>query len=293
MKRNVLRLFSLLLILLLYVTLVSPKVEEEMSTLVEARHGIGTKSNRNIVVGKIAITWKHSDDVLYNIVEGSGWESGLRVAEIPSDYYDLYSGHVELGAGTDYWYIYSASREPVPGNLVTLAEEIRKEEDRYLIWCPEKLENLDKLPNSMEILKKSKNAVLVKMRQATFPFFEHRIWYSLKDVLGTDVRIYSMKETEDFLKAIPWILGIFVILLSVLVLWWRAWKKEKWNRWNFVWIAVLLGLLPCLTNQFDLPASLMPENCILDFSHYIQTFKRIFSSLSAMDIQILSGGMKL
>ena len=74
MKRKVLCFFSFLLILLVFFTIVSPKVEEEMITLVDARKGEG-KGNRNVSVGTIAIIWENSNDRLFNLVEGDGCES--------------------------------------------------------------------------------------------------------------------------------------------------------------------------------------------------------------------------
>lgn len=301
MKRNVLCLFSFLLILLVFCSCISPKAEEEMQTLVEARHGLGTKyqSKRNIVVGSSAITWEHSDDILFNIIEGTGWESGLRIAEIPPTYYDRYIGHVELGSGTDYWYIFTASREPVSGGAVTVVEQTWQGDDTYLIWHPEAVENLDKLPNSMDVLSRTENAALVSMRKGTFPFFEHRVWYTLQKLMDGDVRVYSLHDVQLLLDALPWISGIGMILLCSLLLWGGSWillhkmRCRKWLLWvNTALIGGLLSSLPWLLNQFDLPASLMPKACILDISHYSQTFDRILSALDSMDSPIVRDALE-
>lgn len=291
MKRNVLCLFSLILILLLFFTLVSPKAEEEMQTLVDAREAKGTNysGKQNLKIGKIAITWWGSDRAFYNIVEGKGWESGMRIAEIPSTYYDVYQSRVEMGSGTDYLYIYSASREPVPGDSVQLVEKTRKGEATYLLWCPGTIENLDRLPYSMNVLQQSENAALVSARQATFPYFEHRVWYSLRNLLGEDMRSYCLSDIQQFLEALPWIAGVATVLLCSLFLWGASWiMAGKMGRrkgvlcLNVLLIIGLLGTLPWLLGKFDLPASMMPREYILDIPHYVQTFERIFSALEAM-----------
>lgn len=301
MKRNGLCFFSFLLILLVFFTLVSPKVEEEMYTLVDARTTEG-KGKYNTTIGNIALEWKNSDDTLFRLVEGTGWESGLRIAEIPSEYLERFERHVELGAGTAYWYVYSASRDPILGSAVRVVET-EQGEDTYLLWHPESISHLDMLPNSMELISKSDHAAIVSSRRATFPFFEHTVWYSLCDSIGKDLRIYSIHDTRQFIEAFPWIAGLAAILVCSLVLLWTNWHLAKKSNCTPVVLAVntalittLLASLPLLLLQFDLPASLMPKEYILDFSHYIETFRRILSSMENMgnhsvQLELLRSGL--
>ena len=294
MKRKVLCFFSLLLILLVFFTIVSPKVEDEMYTLVDARKGEG-KGNRNFSVGTIAIVWENSNDRLFNIVEGDGWESGLRLAEIPSAYFDRYESHVELGAGTEYWYVYSASREPVLGSAVS-AVETERGEDTYLLWHPEAISNLDRLPNSMDVIAHEDNVALISNWGATFPFFEHNIWYTLKGKIGNELRVYSLHDVQQFVRALPWVTGIASLLIVCLMLWAASFllPLRKGALWvNGFLIAGILGSLPWLTSKFDLPASLMPKESILDISHYQQTFERIFSSLEKLGSNMLQGTLSM
>lgn len=287
MKRKVLCFFSFLLILLVFFTIVSSKVEEEMITLVDARKGEG-KGNRNVSVGTIAIVWENSNDRLFNIVEGDGWESGLRIAEIPSVYFDRYEGHVELGAGTEYWYVYSASREPVLGSAVNVVETERGE-DTYLLWHPESISNLDRLPNSMDVIAHEGNVALISNWGATFPFFEHNIWYTLKGKLGNELRVYSLHDVQQFVQALPWIVGAIVAAFCSIILWSASWIlsgkiscRKRTLGINTLLIVALLSILPLLLDQFDLPASLMPQESILDIPHYIETFGRITASMDTM-----------
>ena len=287
MKRKVLCFFSLLLILLVFFTIVSPKVEDEMYTLVDARKGEG-KGNRNLSVGTIAIVWENSNDRLFNIVEGDGWESGLRLAEIPSAYFDRYESHVELGAGTEYWYVYSASREPVLGSAVSVVET-KRGEDIYLLWHPETIPALDRLPNSMDVIAHEGNAALISNWGATFPFFEHNIWYTLRNQIGRDARVYSLHDVQQLTQALPWITGVIAALCCSIVLWGASWIfsdkigcRKSTLVINTLLIGVLMSALPLLLNRFDLPASLMPQESILDIPHYIETFHRITASMDSM-----------
>lgn len=298
MKRNVLCLFSFLLILLVFCSFLSPKAEEEMHTLAEVRQADGTKypSKRNIVIGSSAITWRNSRNVLFNVTEGTGWESGLRIAEISPEYFDRYEGHVELGSGTEYWFLLTASREPISGGAVTLVEETHRGEDVCLLWSDETLTDLELLPNSMEVLRQTDNTALLEMRAVIFPFFEHRIWYSLQKIMGENIRIYSVHDAEAFLHCLPWITGIAMVLLACLMLWTASFllplgKGALWI--NGFLIAGSIGSLPWLTAQFDLPASLMPQESILDISHYLETFKRIFSSLEELGSDMLQDTLSM
>lgn len=296
MKRKVLCLFSFLLILLVFCTFLSPKAEEEMHTLVEAKHAEGSKigRKRNVYIGSSAVTWVESKDVLYNIIEGSGWESGLRLAEIPPEYYDRYESRVEMGSGTDYWYVTTASRDPVAGGGVTVVEETQKGEDVYLLWRPDEITGLEKLPNSMEVLSNTENTALVAIHAGTFPFFEHRVWYTLQKYMGEEIRIYSIHDATEFLHCLPWIAGIAAVLIVCLLLWAASFllPLRKGTLWvNGLLITGSLGSLFWLTTNFDLPASLMPKESILDISHYLQTFERIFSSMKDLGSDMLQGAL--
>ena len=195
-----------------------------------------------------------------------------------------------LGPGTNYRYLYTASREPVPGAAVRAVESFTTGEDTYLLWHPQTLTDREELPNSMTVLSQAQNTALVQMRRGKFPFFEHRVWYTLRDHQGDAVRIYSLTDARQFLQALPWISGIAAVLLICMILWAAAFALPKGTK--LVWlnaglIAGALCTLPWLTSQFDLPASLMPAESILQVSHYTKTFERIFSSLQTLGSTML------
>ena len=286
MKRTVLCIFSFLLILVVFCTLISPFAQEEMVTLVEAKR-TDKSSPLNTNVGEIAIAWKSSERMLYTIVSGSGWEAGQRIASVPSRYYNDYGTYLAIGPYTEYLYIYTASRDPVPGDRVK-AVKIKYGKDTYLLWHPESVGELNPLSNSMELLAKGEREALIYCWNGATPYFEHNMWYTFKDMVGQEVRIYSLRDTQTFMEALPWIAGVFTALLCSIVLWAGTFVLTRKEGRKWVWlcngglIALCLGAVPMLCQCFDLPASLMPKENILDISHYITTFQRITSSMEAL-----------
>ena len=281
MKRNVLRFFSLLLILLVFFTLISPKVEEEMATLVDARQRSG-KGNSNLNISYMAVTWPDQDPTLFSVTEGSGWESGLHVGQI--NYFEWGQGYILLGPGTDYWYIMSASRLPVLGDNVTPVESW-KGEDAYLLWHPESVDDLHYMTSSMELLAQSDNAALISNWSSTFPFFEHYFWYLFRNELGDDVRVYSLHDIRQFVEALPWLTAVLMVLVCSLILWFRLWKPGRSRGFlvmSILLAAAMMAALPWILGQFNLPASLMPPVFILDLKHYAGEFGRITSAMNSL-----------
>ena len=290
MKRRVLSFFSLLLILLVFLSFISPKVEEEMSTLVEAKRAKGN-GRTNLNISSITIIWPNSTDVLFTITEGTGWETGLRVAELPSDYFDIGPAHISLGPGKEYWYIKSASREPVAGNPITVVET-KKGADTYIFWHPESLAGLDLSASKLEILSQTDNAALIRNPSSTYPFFEHNMWYIYHSKLGDGLRVYSLHDVQQFTQAMPWIAGLAAVLLSSIILWGGSClfdRRKGALAVNILLIVGLLALLPWLLSQFDLPASLMPPEFILDLSHYADNFGKITASMDALNDSTVHG----
>ena len=279
MKKNVLRLFSLLLIFLVFFTLVSPKVEEEMATLVDAK--LRKNTGKNISISNIAVIWPESKDVLFNIIEGTGWESGLRIAEIPSTYFDWGEAHITLGPGKEYRYIYSASREPVAGGAV-VPVDISTVADTYLLWHPDSIQNLILPAGAMELLDTTKNVALIQHDKASAPFFEHNIWYILKNQTGDEIRVYSLNDVRQFTEAMPWIAGVLACLLASIILWAGLWKEGRHKgamALRLLLIAGAMTMIPWLLGRFDLPASLMPKEIMLDIPHYLAEFQRITTAM--------------
>lgn len=327
MKRRVLCVISFLLIILVFFTFVSPEVEDEMATLVDARKRQNAGNGRSIQISTIALLWRDSDERIYSISEGKGWESGLRLSELsPMKYkHESWLDHVELAPGDEYWYVYSASRTPVLGGAVKKVT-ISKGEDTYLIWSPEAIAPIRDtpptvtiggdafhggwipgsdvtiigpppepepevvLPNSMDLISQKDNVALVSINAGNLPFFEHSVWYTFRQSIGEDVRIYSLNDVHQLTSSLPWIAGVGSALVCSMILCASAWivtSKKGYSKkillTHVVLIAVLLASLPLLLKCFDLPASLMPSESILDISHYAEELGRIRESMALME----------
>ncbi len=287
MKRKTLGVFSLLLILLVFCTFIAPKAQEEMMTLVETKR-TEKNSPMNTNVGEIAIEWRTSERMLYNIVEGSGWERGQRIAEVSPLYYNDYGSYATIGPYSDYRYIYTASRDPVAGDTVR-AVKVKYKNDIYLLWHPETVGDLSKLSNSMKLLAKGENVALISTWNGQYPYFEHNMWFNFRKTVGEEVRVYSLNDTKTFCQALPWIAGVLSVLLCSIVLWagtcllTRKEGRSKWIRMgNTALVGLLLCAVPILLEQFDLPASFMPRKVILDIPHYAEELQRITAAMASM-----------
>ncbi len=287
MKRTVLCIFTFIFILLVFCTFVSPKAQEEMMTLVEIKR-TDPNSPLNTNVGEIAVEWKTSERLLYNIAEGTGWETGQRIAAVPSRYYFDYGSYMAIGPYNDYRYIYTASRDPVPGDRVK-AVKVRYGNDTYLLWHPETLGELNPLSNSMTLLNRTENTALIACRNGGNPYFEHNMWYTFTvNKVGEEVRIYSLNDVQTFCQALPWVAAVFTALICSIVLWAGTFRlsKKQCSKWvyvgNICGIGALLTAVPLLTECFDLPASLLPKESILDISHYVGEFQRITASMATL-----------
>ena len=110
MKRKTLCVFSLVLFLILFCTILSPWVSREMQTLVEIKKITGKVSMRNLNVAGSAIRFQDTDDTLFQILDGEGWQSGKRVQEVSRWSYQNERSHVSINASTKLDVILSASR---------------------------------------------------------------------------------------------------------------------------------------------------------------------------------------
>lgn len=296
MKRKVISMFAVVGFLLALCTMVSQKAEKEMQTQVVLRQVKGSRFTlRNATVPLMAVNWPGAEEKLYQVVDGSGWEPGLRVSEVPRHYYSIGMGSVELGPGTDYRFIQSASRTPVPGDGVEEVEESGKGTDRYLILCPDGMTRPEKIPISFEIQGRNETAVLVHTKNAVTPFFEHRVVYSLRNIGASQLRVYSMNDAGTFLQALPLLAGLLAVLVCGMLLLGCSCvlSRREENGQLVLWINAVLaaGLLcavPWLLGGFDLPSSLMPADNILDIGHYTRTFSVIFHALEGMGSDLLT-----
>lgn len=290
MKKKVLCFFSLVLYLLVACTILSHKIEEEMRTQVEieVRTTAGSSVPTSLHTQMLFID--DQGQHLYEVIDGTGWESGLRIHEISADSWSIQyaiGAYVEVVGGKNYRFVESASRQPPDGRLAQIIETFETVDDRYLAvysgGVPETLE----LPENAQITVRNDNALLLNMKNAALPFFAHKVRGTSATLDAAD-RIISLTEAERFLENLPSVTMAALVLAAGLILW--AWScclsiRADDNK-VFLWLntaAVIasLYLLQSILNNIDLPASLLPSENILDWQHYREEFFLIFNTLEA------------
>lgn len=293
MKRKVLCVFSLILFLLIFCTFLSMKIEVEMLTQVELKTINGSKIYFGNIELPISVLFKDEyQSHLYEVVEGTGWESGMRIQEIASQQYQVSeeSQLVTLSPGQDYSFVLTASRQPSYGELVEIVEDTQTAPDTYLVYYPTGVPEYEGIPESYELLSQSENALLLEVEKGTFPYFEHRAKNELREIATPDMRVFSLTAVEDFLSQLPLLTAVALLLILPVMLWaascvFSGWEKGKGVVWlNIALIVLALCVLPQLLEQINLPASLLPSENILDVSYYRTTFGVIFDIFEELEM---------
>lgn len=285
MKRKVLCVFSLILFLLIFCTFLSMKIEVEMLTQVEVKTIKASKIYFGNIELPISVLFKDEyQSHLYEVVEGTGWESGMRIQEIASQQYQVSeeSQLVTLSPGQDYSFVLTASRQPSYGELVEIVEDTQTAPDTYLVYYPTGVPEYEAIPEGYELLSQGKNTLLLAVENGTFPFFEHRAKSELTEIATADMHVFSLSAVEDFLSQLPLLTAVALLLILPVMLWaascvFSGWEKGKGVVClNIALIVLALCLLPQVLMQIDLPTSLLPTQNILDISFYKPTFSLIF-----------------
>lgn len=272
MKRKVLCVFSLILFLLIFCTFLSQKIEVEMLTQVELKTINGSK----IYMGDInlpidALFRDEFQSHLYEVVEGTGWESGTRIQELDNKIYtvDEENQKVTLSPGQDYRFVLTASRQPSYGELVEIIEEPEIGSDTYLVYYPSSVPEYETLPDKTVLLAQSENAILLDVETSEFPFFEHRAKNMLNTINAPDMRVFSLTEVEDFLTQLPLLTLLAILLIVPVMLWAAACIFSGWDHsrsivlLNTILIILTLCLLPQLLEQINLSASLLDRKSVV------------------------------
>ena len=293
MKRKTLCVFSLILFLLIFCTILSQKIEVEMLTQVEVKTVNGSKIYMGDINLPIGVLFKDEySPHLYEVAEGTGWESGTRIREIDNKTYtvDTINQKVTLSPGKDYRFVLTASRHPNYGELVEIIEEPETAPDTYLVCYPDGVPEYETLPEHTALLVHSENALLLAVEKSTFPFFEHRAKNTLSTLELPGMRVFSLTEIENFLSQFPLLTMLAMLLIMPVMLWAASCIFSNWeNGRAAVWLnagLILLALcfLPKLLEQIDLPTSLLPSGNILSISFYQSNFSLIFESLLKLDL---------
>lgn len=293
MKKKVLCAFSLILYILVAFTFLSMKIEEEMVTLVQVREIDPKKYSGSTVEMPMKVLFEHSGGIhLYEVIDGVGWESGLRIREVPKGYWTFayQEGLVKIPGDDNYYrFVQSASRQPTPGERTKIMpSRPARADDRYLAVYAREIPEVLELPTSAVVAARSDDALLLNMTNMIVPFFEHQ---AKGMAVHTDMaeRIYSLTDVTLFLENLPLIVLLACTLLAPLPIWLLscllAGNAHKNRRFLLLNTAAVIGLLfaaIAIMGRIDLPSSLLPPVNIFSFDYYQTEFAQIFSALDGL-----------
>lgn len=282
MKKKVLCVFSLILLALVTCTILSMKIEEEMT--LEAIGWDVKASYGSVDVPSALLFTDESGLHAYEIFEGTGWESGLRAREVEID-----SGGYFV-ADRDYVIVRGASRQPVYGELAQLYDGRETAPATYLVFYPNGIPEDNEMLFQADVLEKSDKVLLLHVEQGVLPFTENRAKNGLIQLASSGWKLYSIEALEQFLENIPMAAVVFVILFALMVYGIFTCSMARNLARNRVLMCVngvlimgLLGSLIFVLKQIDFPASLLPPENILNFFHYKEELTAIYSVLEVLN----------
>lgn len=294
MKRRVLCIVCLIVFVLSSSTLFSLKIEKEMLIQVEVKkvQGIGTW-DQTVILPQTVLFEDDYGSHLYQVVEGTGWESGPRVEEMRKDDYkiDVEKGTVSLPGGSDYCFITTASRQPVPGELVEIIEtkDIAPVADSFLFVYPLGIPESYSTTSGITVAEQSKDAVYGTNQAAAEPFFEHKEKGNHQTMTGANWRIFSENTVTSFWKQIPLLLILVLFVLSVTLLWGFSFfvcthtysPKRVFIFSGIVSIGALIAIV-FIFSLIDLPSAMLPPSNILHIHHYLNEYDIMLSGLETL-----------
>lgn len=279
MKRRVLCVFLIILYLLVVCTMLSAKIEEEMSTLVKVEKRTSSRqTGRSMTINIRAVYTDSEGDHLYEVREGEGWDNGLRTYDVPGFGINMVDGVATLYGPRDYVFVRAASRQPRDGELATIVEEFETGKDMYLYYYKHGVPTEWDLPPYLTVIAQSKNALLMENSEGAFPFLPHlaKTWTVTTDMAD---RVFSLTEADAFLTELPAVTKVFAILGCGIILLLFSWclsvsmVENKWLiRINVILIIVSLAFFLFALSLIDLPASMLPSVNIFDFEYYREEF---------------------
>lgn len=293
MKKRVLCLFSLILYLLCACTILSLKIEQEGMVEVESELRATSESRSATSVRISSVYTDLEGDHMYQVVDGTGWETGLRIAEISKSSWTLNINpnglfYAQVSGGEDYRIVLAGSRQPQVGERVRMVETFTPVSDEYLGLYPSGVKQPLEPPSILTVAGVGENAVLFACEDAKLPFLPANIKTSS---VTTDRarRIISLTEAEQLLRALPSVAVLGAVLLFGLVLWattcclsLRA-DRTRGLIWCNIALAVAsLALLAYATTRFDLPSSMLPPKNLLQWRYYTEEYGQILAALDDM-----------
>ena len=288
MKRKSIYFFVLIFWLLAVCTVLSENIERLMTARVVVYEGAHQSmvGQGDAELTLEALTRDASGNHLYEIVKGSGWESGNRVEETDSHFYTVEKECVLITSGMGGKYILYASKEITPGDLVQKVTPYKGKNEKYLVIAPVGTETVTMDWEDTELLEQKGNILLIS-QTGKLPYMEGMMRDTIN--LTKESKIYCLGEVKEFFENMPLLSVIWVLLMFSVVLWGYSYKLMSNPPENRVLLAGNLGIglllfwgFTNVTQRVSLPSSLLPKENILDLTYYKNVFIEIWKALEGM-----------
>lgn len=293
MKKGILYFSVLLVYLLAACTLLSQWIEVEMATeVVIQEHTTTSDSNRGSSMTADVLFLENGVQALYEVVEGEGWQGGLRLKRMDENHWEYVLDkvpYVRFVGGKVYWFAETASRTPADGGPARIVEGFETVSDRYLLVFPEGKPEKLALPEDWQVTKETEAALLVQAEAGIAPFFQHRAKFLAGIHNDESSRIISLGEAEAFLNQLPAGMAAGLILAFPVLLWLYAafllgnpQKHRAVLLVNLLLGMVSLGALWLVLRGIELPGSMLPGENLFDLGHYRQEYGLILDNLELL-----------
>lgn len=295
MKRKVVCIFVLVFWALMVCTILSAGIEQQMTAQVTTITMSDLSDTRKL---PLDVLFYDEDGMhLYEVVKGSGWESGNRVQEIAPELYWIEEDGIAVTNGSEYGYIQYASKPIASGDLVQIVNQYAGQEDSYLIVDASGTEAdmagteagmtetgvSAKLWKDVSVAEQNEKALLLSMAGQQ-PYMEAQVRSVLAIPEGNT--IYSLGDVRALFENIPLIAVLLALMIVSVTIWGYSCilsRKLKENKLlvagNLVIGAILLEIFHRVTQAVQLPSSLLPGQNILKMEYYCSEFSEIFGIL--------------
>lgn len=284
MKKKVFCALVLVVYLLTCATLLATKIEDEMKPLVKtAQRVYNRKLAASLHMTDKALFQDEEGAHLFEVREGTAWETGLRAYEVPGWTYG--NKDVSFYGKRNYTLVEAASRQPKEGELVKIVDAFQQTDDLYLYLFEHAIPKELQLPENATLLGQTEQSLLLSVQGVDAPFMAQTA-RGLSDGTRQASEVYSLKDMEWLFETLPLVITIPVLLVFGIIVWGvscilsRNLKRNKLLLWiNAALGAVLMLCFVLLLQRIDLPASLLPEQNILDMQHWQVTLDTLFDAL--------------
>ena len=289
MKRNVICVSAMVLWCLLACTVLSQKIEEQMTVGVVLTYLEEKELGRGVVQRVLPGDCLISDENgfhLYRTEEGAGWDTGTRLQEEQVEVYEYDEERDEVEYfldSSETRFVRYASRPVAVGELVEPCSPGVGDEDCYLVLDPGNADRLLEAWETATVTEKQEGMLLVTLNGKQ-PFLESQAKSELD--FARDSRIYSLGDIRRFFGNFPLLAGMAAIFLGTVFLCGyslRLVRDLQKNRRRFFTHGItgiaLFGVFALLVKQIQFPSSLLPSKNILDIRYYTEEFQDILRKL--------------